>query len=121
MTEDGNSLKARIEAIGLKIGNEVLESSTDLTTTPSRQSWIDSAGRLAAGIQQPFALGATQSTITSPLFKLAGISQGGILTQTLVNGADVTTVTKAHFARVDVTDDNSVVVGSFYIELFTIL
>lgn len=36
MTEGNEGLKARIEAVGLKIGNEVLESSTGITTTPSR-------------------------------------------------------------------------------------
>lgn len=121
-TQDGNSLQARIEAIGLKIGNEVLESSTNLTTTPSRQNWIDSSGRLAAGIQQPFALGSAQSTITSAQFILSGKATSAILTNTLVLGSDVTTATKAAFVRVDVTDDNSVVTaGSYYIQLFTIL
>lgn len=119
-TEDNNSLKARIEALGLKIGNEVLESSTGLTTTPSRQNWIDENGRLGAGLQQPFALGARQSTVGSALFSLSGKSVSDILTGTIVSGASVTTATKGAFVRVDVTTDDGTVAGSYYLELFTI-
>lgn len=119
MTEGNESLKARIEALGMIIGNQVL-GSDKLASTASRQMWVDSDSRMATGIQQPFALGAAQSTVTSALFNLSGKSQSGVLVNTLVAGADVTTATKGAFVRVDVTDDNSVVVGSYYIELFTI-
>lgn len=120
MTEDNNSLKARIEALGLVIGNQILGADKN-ASTPSRQTWIDSDSRLAAGIQQPFALGAAQSTITSAILTLSGKASSGILTNTLVLGSDVTTATKAGFLRVDLTDDNSVVTaGSYYLELFTI-
>lgn len=119
MTEGNDSLNAKINALGLIIGNQVLGSDKN-ATTPSRQLWADSDSRLASGIKQPFALGAAQSTVTSPLFTLSGLSQSGVLVNTLVAGADVTTATKGAFVRVDVTDDNSVVVGSYYIELFTI-
>lgn len=120
MTEGNESLKARIEAIGLKIGNEVLESSNGIITTSSRQAWIDENSRLAAGIQQPFALGARQSTVGGALFTLSGKAVADVLTGTVVAGASVTTVTKGAFARVDVTTDDGTVAGSYYIELFTI-
>lgn len=120
MTEGNEGLKARIEAVGLKIGNEVLESSTGITTTPSRQNWIDSSGRFAAGAQQPFALGATQSTVGGALLTLSGKSVTDVLTSTIVSGASVTTATKGAFLRVDVTTDDGTVAGSYYLELFTI-
>lgn len=119
MTESNDSLRARIDAIGMIVGNQVL-ASTGLPTTASRQLWVDSESRLASGLQQPFALGAAQSTITSPLFTISGKAQADVLTNTLVAGASVTTATKGAFVRVDVTDDNSIVVGSYYLELFTI-
>jgi hypothetical protein len=119
-TEDNNSLRARIDAVGMMTGNQVLDATTKAPVTASRQNWIDSDSRFASGTQQPFALGASQSTVTSPLFTLSGKSAGGILTQTLVAGSDVTTATKAHFIRIDLTDDNGVATGSFYLEAFTI-
>lgn len=119
-TESNDSLRARIDAVGMMVGNQVLDSSTKAAVSPSIQTWVDSDSRMAGGTKQPFALGAQQSTVTSPLFTLSGKSSPGILTQTLVDGAAVTTATKAHFVRVDVTDDNGVVTGSFYLELFTI-
>ncbi len=120
-TQDGNSLDAKIAALGIKVGNQVLNSSTNLPTTASRQNWIDSDSRLGAGIQQPFALGATQSTSTSPLFTLSGKAVADVLTTTLVTGASVTTATKAGFVRVDVTsDDDTLTGGSYYLQLFTI-
>lgn len=119
-TQDNNSLEAKINALGLIIGNQVL-ASTGLPTTPSRQNWIDSDSRFAAGTQQPFALGAAQSTVTSPLFTLSGKAVTDILVNSLVTGASVTTATKAGFVRVDITsDDNTFVAGSYYLELFTI-
>lgn len=122
MSEQGLAgLEARINALGLITGNQILDNSNAKNPVSANlQLWAGTNGGLTAGIQQPFALGAAQSTITAALFSLSGRSQGGVLTQTIVNGADVTTATKAHFVRVDVTDDNSVVVGSFYLELFTI-
>lgn len=120
MTEDNNSLKDRIEALGLVLSNQVLGSDKN-ATTPSRQLWVDSDSRLASGIKQPFALGATQSTITDALFTISGKASTDVLTQTLVGGASVTTATKALFVRVSVTDDNSVVTaGDYYLQLFTI-
>lgn len=63
----------------------------------------------------------SQSTVTAPVLKLSGSALAGILTQTLVAGASVTTATKALFARVRVEDANEVVTaGDYYIELFTI-
>lgn len=119
-SQSNDSLEAKINAMGLVVGNQVLGSDRN-PTTASRQNWVDSDSRLAAGIQQPFALGAAQSTITGPVFILSGKATSGILINTLVLGSDVTTATKAAFLRVDVTDDNSVVTaGSYYLELFTI-
>lgn len=118
-TQDNNSLEAKINALGMIVSNQVL-ASTGSPTTASRQMWVDSDSRLASGTKQPFALGASQSTVTSPMFTISGISTGGLLTTTLVTGADVTTATKHSFVRVDVTDDNGVVSGSAYLELFTL-
>ena len=122
-TQDNNSLEAKINAIGLRINSDVLASldPTAAVTTASRQLWVDSNSRLASGIKQPFALGATQSTITDALFTISGKASTDVLTQTLVGGASVTTATKALFVRVSVTDDNSVVTaGDYYLQLFTI-
>ena len=114
-------IDTKIKALGMLLGNQIPDPSTKLPATASRQLWVDSDSRLASGLSQPFALGAGQSTITSSLFTLAGKGTSGILTNTLVTGADVTTATKAGFVRVTVSDDNSVLTaGDYYLELFTI-
>lgn len=119
-TQDNNSLETKINQIGLKVGNEI-QASTGLTITGTKQLYADSDGKLATAAQQPFALGATQSTSTSALFTLSGKAVADVLTNTLVAGASVTTATKAGFVRVDVTsDDNTLAGGSYYLELFTI-
>ncbi len=119
-TEDGNSLAAKIRAVGMYIGNQVLDA-VGLPVTASKQLWVDFESRLQSGAQQPFAVGAAQSTITSPLFNLSGKATPGILTSTIVQGSDVTTATKANFVRVDLSEDSGLVpAGSYYIELFTI-
>lgn len=121
-TQDNNSLEAKINALGLIVGNQILGApSNPVPTTASRQLWVDSDSRLGAGLQQPFALGATQSTSTSPLFTLSGKAVADVLTNTLVTGASVTTATKAGFVRVNVTsDDDTLTGGSYYLEIFTI-
>lgn len=120
-TQGNDSLEAMIRALGLIVGNQVSAQTTRLPVTASQQMWVDSNSNLAVGTQQPFAMGAAQSTITSDLMLLSGKATTGILTNTLVAGADVTTATKALFVRVNVTDDNSVVTaGDYYIQLFTI-
>lgn len=119
MTESNESLNSKILALGLIVGNQVL-ASTKLPTTASTQLWVDTDSRLASGIQQPFALGATQSTVGSALFTLNGKSVSDVLTGTIVSGASVTTATKGAFIRVDVGTDDGTVAGSYYIELFTI-
>lgn len=119
-TQSNDSLEAKINALGLVIGNQVLATGTLLPSTASRQVWVDSDSRLAAGTQQPFAMGATQSTVGGALFTLNGKSVSDILTSTIVTGASVTTATKGAFVRVDVGTDDGTVVGSYYLELFTI-
>lgn len=120
-TQSNDSLEAKIDSSGARIGSQVIVASTKLPTTASQQLWIDLDSRKAAGTQQPFALGAGQSTITSSLLTLSGKGTSGVLTTTLVTGADVTTATKAGFVRVTISDDNSVLTaGDYYLQLFTI-
>lgn len=115
-TQDNNSLEARINAIGLKVGNEVLGTDS-LVSTPSANLITDSSGKLSLIT----TLASRQSTVTLPAFSISGKAVADILTNTLVTGASVTTATKAGFVRVAVTsDDDTLSGGSYYIELFTI-
>ena len=119
-TQDNNSLEARINAVGMFVGNQVL-ASTGSPTTASRQLWVDSESRLSSGLSQPFALGANQSTITSELITLAGKATTDVMTTTVVAGASFTTLTKGGAIRVYVSDDNSVLTaGYYYIPLYTL-
>lgn len=116
MTQDNNSLEAKINTIGLKVGNEVLGTDS-LVTTPSANLTTDTNGKLAVIT----TLASRQSTVTLPAFSIAGKAVTDVLTNTLVTGASVTTATKAGFVRVNVTsDDDTLTGGSYYIELFTI-
>lgn len=114
-TESNDSLKARIEALGIKVGNEVL-GTDNLVSTPSANLITDSAGKLALQT----ASSARQSTLTGPMFTLAGKAVADVLVNTIVAGASVTTATKGAFVRVDLTTDDGTVTGSYYLELFTI-
>lgn len=118
-TESAESLNAKILALGMIVGNQVLGSDKN-ATTPSQQMYVDSDSRLQTGSQQPFALGARQSTVGAALFTLSGKAVTDVLTGTIVAGASVTTATKGAFVRVDVTTDDGTVAGSYYVELFTI-
>lgn len=119
-TQDGNSLEAKINGLGMMEGNQILSASTFLPVTASKQNWVDSESRLATGAQQPFALGARQSTVGSALFTLSGKAVADVLTGTIVAGATVTTATKGAFVRVDVTTDDGTVAGAYYVQLFVI-
>lgn len=125
MTEPLDSLKARIEALGLKIGNEVLESSTGLATSVSKLLYVDSDKRLAGGnipFMIPMHAGVTDTSYAAMEVKGSStLSADEIMHQTLVAGAGVTTFTKTGFIRVKIVDSaGNLTDGYHYIQIGTL-
>ena len=111
------AIQAQITARGLKVGNPVHIQTAQTPVTANTVLTTDASSNLQATSNLP----VVQPTITSEIFTLTGKSTSGVLTTTLVAGADVTTATKAGFLRVNVTDSNgNITNGNYYLELFTI-
>lgn len=62
-----------------------------------------------------------QDDVSEEIMRFTGSATTGVLTQTLVAGASVTTATKAGFIRVNVQDEGNVMTdGNYYIQVYTI-
>ena len=123
-TESNDSLNAKILAMRLQIGNEVL-GSNGLVGSPSMLLYADSAGKLAQG-NIPFMvpLHAGVSNTGYSVMEIKGYStltDNDIMHQTLVAGAGVTTFTKTGFIRVNIIDSaGNITDGSHYIQIGTL-
>ncbi len=116
-TPSNDELAAVIAANGLKVGNLVKKDATGVTVGASLNLQTDTNGNLSAVAPSTIV----QPTITSEAYNVTGKSAGGILVNTLVAGADVTTATKAAFIRVALTDSaGNITNGNYYLEVFTI-
>jgi len=62
-----------------------------------------------------------QDDVSEEAVRVTGQAGAGVLTQTLVAGADVTTATKAAFIRVNIQDEgNQITDGNYYVQVYTI-
>ena len=61
-----------------------------------------------------------QADVSEEVIRVTGTAASGVYGgQTLVNGADVTTITKAAFIRINIQDDgNQITDGDYYLEAF---
>ena len=119
-----DSLDAKINKIGLKVGNKVLDSAGLDTTTVSTTPYVDSSGNLAIGAV-PFTLPVSGGATTSATFlKFTGASTGEANTQMtypLVLGSNVTTFTKTGFVKVAIVDSSgNLTDGDHYIQIGTL-
>src|SRR6185312_15485179 len=98
-TPTPDSLRQEIATNAMREGNPV--NNSDGTPNTSQQNMsTDANGNMQITPDVP----VVQPTITSQVFTITGKSAPGILVNTLVNGSDVTTATKAGFLRVNLTD-----------------
>lgn len=117
-TQSNDSLQARIDAIGLIIGNQVL-AAAKTPATASQVVYIDSDSRLAQGAI-PFAVPITPSASTVKFLSLTGAATSDVMTtNVVVDGAGgATTFTKKGYIKLTVTDSNAVMTsGDYYIQV----
>lgn len=127
MTQDNNSLEAKINALGgIRIGNPVRVADVGLDTlaTASQPIYVDSSSKVAVG-DLPFTLAlAAGSTNTGySLMSFKGSATGSadeLMHLTLVKGSNAT-ATIAGYARVTVTDAAGVITnGDYYAPFYTL-
>lgn len=122
-TQDNNSLEAKINAIGLKVGNDVL-ASTGLPTTASQLLFVNANKQLAQGdlpFTVPLAAGVTDTSFAAMSVKgQATGTANDLMHLTLVAGANAT-ATIAGYYRLTVTDSAGVIVtGDYYAPFYTL-
>lgn len=126
-TQGNDSLQQLIQQMGLKEGNQVLDSNGNAAAAAnlSVPLYADAAGNLQAG-GLPFALqllAGVQNTSNSAL-AVEGSSTGSaneLMHQTLVSASNVTTVTNQAFIRITLTDDaGNITNGAYYIPVATL-
>lgn len=116
-TPSNDSLEAKINALGLIIGNQVL-AAAKTPATASQVMYIDSDSRLAQGAI-PFAVPITPSAATIKFLSLTGAATSDVMTtNVVVDGAGgATTFTKKGYIKLTVTDSNSVLTsGDYYLQ-----
>ncbi len=119
-----DALDAKINALGLFIGNIVYSGDMATMATASKPLYVDASNKLAAAAI-PFSLPVSGGTVTSAtFFNITGASTGEANTQMtypLVAGGNVTTFTKTGFIKVTVTDSaGNVTNGDHYIQIGTL-
>lgn len=120
-TQSNDSLEAKINALGLKVGNQVL-SATGVAATASVPMYIDSDSRLAQGAI-PFAVPITPSASTAKFLSLTGAATSDVMTtNVVVDGAGgATTFTKKAYIKITITDTGGVATnGDYYIQVGTL-
>ena len=116
-TPSGDALRDEIRENALVAGNPV-KNSSKISVGAVSQLTADSSGNLQATSFLPIV----QPTSSLEVIDLTGVSATGILVNTLVGAATVTTATIAGYARIDVTASGTgLTSGSYYLPFYTIL
>ena len=112
-----DAVKAEIDQGRMKAGNQILDSNGVPAASNVSQLTADASSKLQVTAHLP----VVQPTSTGKIFDLNGTSATGILTNTLVGGASVTTATIGGYMRVDITAAGSgFTSGSYYIPVYVI-
>ena len=125
MTQGNDSLEAKINALSMRIGNDVnLADPQAGKATASTLLYVDSSQKLAQG-DVPFpvvlAAGSTNTGYSSMSIKgSATNSDNDLMHLTLVKGANAT-ATIAGYTRITVTDAAGVITtGDYYMPFYTL-
>ena len=122
MTPPIDSLDAKINALGLILGNIVYSGDLATKATASKPLFVDSANKLAAGAI-PFSVPITPAAATTTFLSATGAGTTDVMTtNVVVDGVGgATTFTKKAYMKVTITDTNSVVIsGDYYIQVGTL-
>lgn len=128
--------EATLRDVGTSGSVLFLDTNKKIAQANSSFFWDDTNSRLGIGITSPTgklhvnqssataaipALHLEQDDVSEEAIRFTGQAGAGILTQTLVAGAEVTTATKAAFVRINVQDEgNQITDGNYYLQLYTI-
>ena len=114
-TSDG--LKSEIDAGRMRVGNPIQTAAGLPAATNVSQLTTDSSGNLQVTAHLPIV----QPTTTDKVIDVTGISATGILVNTLVGGATVTTATIGGYFRVAITATGSgTTSGSYYVPFYVL-
>jgi len=124
-TQDGNSLEAKINAMGVRIGNDVnVADPSGGKATASTPLYVDASQKVASGdlpMTVVLAAGVTDTSFSA--MSLKGQATGtpnDLMHLTLVLGANAT-ATIAGYYRVTVTDSAGVITtGAYYAPFYTL-
>jgi len=119
-----DAVRAEIVENALVAGNPV-KTSAKIKAVASMPMYVDSSSNFASGAL-PFSMpiNVTSVSTTATFLTLTGnssLSGSADMTLTLVAGSAVTTVTKAAFIRVTLSDSaGNITAGDYYIQLNTL-
>ena len=125
MTQDNNSLEAKINALSMRIGNDVnLADPQAGKATASTLLYVDSNQKLAQGdVPFPVVLAAGSTDTSFSAMSIKGSATGSaneLMHLTLVKGANAT-ATIAGYTRITVTDAAGVITtGAYYMPFYTL-
>lgn len=115
-TPDG--LKFEIDQGRMRVGNEVQLANGLPAGTNVKQMTMDASSDLQVTDHLPIV----QPTLTEKALDITGIGATGVLVNTLVGGATVTTATIGGYIRVNITNSGSgFTSGSYYLPVYTIV
>ena len=119
-----DGLKQEINQGRMRVGNQVQDSTGNVTTTLSNPLYVGSDGLMSVTTPIPITVSSAQATTVAAL-SFTGTSSlssgGGTMIQTFVTAAGATTVTSKGFVRVDVTDNGGNLAGSYYLQIYSIV
>lgn len=117
--EQLDNLLALINQVGLKVGNRILAATGLVNNTSITQLYSDANSNLTADNR----IIAEQPTKTLEFLRLSATPGKDVLTNTIVQGADVTTATIAGYARMALVSgvDGVVSTSAYYVPFYTIV
>ncbi len=117
-TPSTDTLKQEIDQGRMRVGNPVQLANGANSVSSVSQISIDANSNLQV-TQVPTVV---QPTATSQMFTITGTGTTGILVNTLVDGATVTTATIGGYIRVNITNSGTgLTSGNYYLPVYTIV
>lgn len=113
-----------VKSVAFKLGNDILDSTGNASTTTSVPLYVDSSSKLsAAGFPFPVQLLAGVTSTANAVVTIQGSATGSaneLMHLTLVAGANAT-ATVAGYYRIALTDDAGVITSGAYYAPFYVL
>ena len=116
-SQSPDSVKTEVDQGRMRVGNQVQLANGLPAASAVSQMTTDASGNLQVTSHLP----VVAATSAAKIFDLSGTAATGVLTNTLVGGASVTTATIGGYIRVDVTAAGTgFTSGSYYLPVYVI-